>query len=213
MARPSQNIDQRLLDAGLELLPTTGCRSLSVRQLTERAGVNLGMFHYHFKTKDNFIGAVLQRVYEEMFSELVLHAGAANRPLVNLRNLLRTLARFAHRHRLLMVRLVSDALSGERLPAEFLKNTLPRHFRLIAELVAAAQRDGSLVKAPLPQVMATIVGAVAAPLLAGSAMQQHHLLPPELAAALDAQVLSEKALDQRIDLVLRGLATKPEKMR
>lgn len=45
MARPSQNIDCALLDAGLALLPVTGCSGLSVRRLTEQAGVNLGMFH------------------------------------------------------------------------------------------------------------------------------------------------------------------------
>lgn len=213
MSRPSQNIDQRLLDAGLALLPATGCRNLSVRQLTDEAGVNLGMFHYHFKTKDNFIRAVLQRVYEEMFSELVVQAGGGNAPLVNLRNLMRTLARFARRHRLLMVRLVSDAMAGEPLAAEFLKANLPRHFALIAELVVGAQRDGSLVRAPLPQVMATIVGAVAGPLLVGSAMQQHGLLAPGIAAAFDEQVLSEQAIDQRIEFVLRGLATQPEKIK
>ena len=49
MARPSQNVDQRLLEAGLALLPQTGCAGLSVRRLADHAGVNLGMFHYHFK--------------------------------------------------------------------------------------------------------------------------------------------------------------------
>ena len=85
MPRPSQNVDQRLLDAGLELLPLTGCAGLSVRRLTEHAGVNLGMFHYHFKSKDNFIRAVLQRTYEAMFSALTLEVDATATPLHNLR--------------------------------------------------------------------------------------------------------------------------------
>ena len=210
MPRPSQNIDQLLLDAGLALLPTTGCRNFSVRQLAEHAGVNLGMFHYHFKTKENFVRAVLQRVYEEMFSELVVQANASPVAVTNLRNLLRTLARFARKHRLLMVRLVSEAMTGETLAADFLKANLPRHFKLIAELVIQAQREGSVVSAPLPQVMAFIVGAIAAPLLMGSAMQQHGLLPPAVESGITAHVLSEKALDERIDMVLRGLAATSE---
>ena len=64
MPRPSQNVDQLLIDAGLELLPETGCAGLSVRKLTEHAGVNLGMFHYHFRNKDNFVRTLLQRTYE-----------------------------------------------------------------------------------------------------------------------------------------------------
>jgi AcrR family transcriptional regulator len=210
MPRPSQNIDQLLLDAGLALLPTTGCRNFSVRQLAEHAGVNLGMFHYHFKTKENFVRVVLQRVYEEMFSELVVQANASPAAVTNLRNLLRTLARFARKHRLLMVRLVSEAMTGETLAADFLKANLPRHFKLIAELVIQAQREGSVVSAPLPQVMAFIVGAIAAPLLMGSAMQQHGLLPPAVESGITAHVLSEKAMDERIDMVLRGLAATSE---
>lgn len=211
MSRPSQNIDQLLLDAGLALLPTTGCRNFSVRQLVQHAGVNLGMFHYHFKTKDNFVRAVLQRAYEEMFSELVVQAGASHAALTNLRNLLRTLARFARKHRLLMVRLVSEAMTGETLAADFLKANLPRHFKLIAEQVVKGQREGSVVKAPLSQVMSFIVGAVAAPLLIGSAMQQHGLLPPAVESGMAAHVLSKKALDERIEMVLRGLAAGSEK--
>ncbi|MFS8086637.1 MAG: TetR/AcrR family transcriptional regulator [Acidobacteriota bacterium] len=211
MARPSRNIDQLLLDAGLALLPTTGCRNFSVRQLVQHAGVNLGMFHYHFKTKDNFVRAVLQRVYEEMFSELVVQVNASNAALTNLRNLLRTLARFARKHRLLMVRLVSEAMIGETLAADFLKSNLPRHFKLIAEQVVQGQREGSVVNAPLPQVMAFIVGAVAAPLLMGSAMQQHGLLPPAIESGIASHVLSKKALEERIEMVLRGLAAGSEK--
>lgn len=206
MARPSRNTDQLLLDAGLALLPTTGCRNLSIRQLAAHAGVNPGMFHYHFKTKDAFVRAVLQRMYEEMFSELALQAAGTHPAIGNLRNLLKTLARFARRHRLLMVTLVSEAMRGEPLPAQFLKSNLPRHFVLIADLVRQGQREHSIVAAPLPQLMAFIVGAIAAPLLAGSALQQHGLLPRASLNSFATEVLSEAAMDQRIDMVLRGIA-------
>jgi AcrR family transcriptional regulator len=209
MARPSQNIDVALLDAGLALLPQTGSRDLSVRQLVEHAGVNLGMFHYHFKTKENFVRAVLQRVYEEMFSELVLQVSPEAPALANLRNLLTTLAKFARKNRQLMVRLVSETMSGERLPADFLQRNVPRHLGLIAEVVGRGQREGTIVAAPLPMVVAYIVGAVAGPLLLGSALEQHGLMPRKAAAGLKAHILSEKAIRQRIDLVIRGLQVLP----
>ena len=41
MVRPSQYIDQLLLDAGLELLPVTGCAGLSVRPRSD--GFTLAM--------------------------------------------------------------------------------------------------------------------------------------------------------------------------
>lgn len=200
MARPSQYIDQLLLDAGLELLPVTGCAGLSVRRLTEHAGVNLGMFHYHFKTKDNFIKAVLQRTYDEMFSALTLRVNPAHPPVQNLRDALGVLGSFGIKNRRLLVRILGDAMSGDPLAAEFLKANLPRHIEVIASLVQEAQWEGSIAKAPVPQVIAFMAGAVAAPILVSTALQQS---PTAQAAA--ALVLSEQALAQRIEFALHGL--------
>lgn len=209
MARPSRNIDQALLDAGLALLPETGTRNLSIRQITERADVNLGMFHYHFRTKENFIRAVLARVYEEMFAELVLQVSASATAPANLRNLLGTLARFARKNRRLMVRLVSETMSGERLPADFLRRNVPRHLQLIAQVLAQGQREGTLVPGPMPMLVAFVVGAVAGPLLLGTALEQHALVPQAALSAVRAQILSEAAMQARIDLVLRALEILP----
>jgi AcrR family transcriptional regulator len=169
------------------------------------------MFHYHFRTKDNFIQAVLQRLYEEMFAELVLQVQPDTPALTSLRNLLRMLARFARKHRTLMMTLVSEAMAGERLAADFLKRNVPRHLKLIGDVIRHGQRERTIVNAPPPQLIAYIVGAVAGPLLVGSALQQHKLVPASVSASLNAHVLSERALDQRIDMVLRGLRPPDEK--
>jgi len=208
MARPSQNIDQALLDAGLALLPRTGTRNLSVRQVVEHANVNLGMFHYHFRTKENFVRAVLERMYAEMFAQLELQVVAEDSAPESLRKLLSTLARFARRHRLLMVRLVSETMGGESLPADFLRRNVPRHLHLIAETLARGQRDGTIVGGAVPSLVAFIVGAVAGPLLLGSALEQHGLASRPALAALRAHVVSEAAVAARIDLVLRAVTTR-----
>ena len=210
MPRPSQNIDQALLDAGLALLPQTGCRNFSVRQLTEHAGVNLGMFHYHFRTKDNFVRAVLERMYEEMFSELTLQVNPSAPAIANLCNLLHTLAKFAREHRLLMVRLVSETMSGETLPADFLKRNVPRHLKLIAETVARGQHDETIVAGPIPMLVSFIVGAIAGPLLMGSALEQHGLVGADALARLRAHVVSQSAIDERIALVMRAVRAEPD---
>jgi AcrR family transcriptional regulator len=210
MPRPSQNIDQALLDAGLVLLRETGCRNFSVRQLADRAGVNLGMFHYHFRTKETFVRAVLERMYEEMFAELVLQVNPEAPALANLRNLLTTLAKFARKHRLLMVRIVSETMSGEKVPADFLKRNVPRHLKLIAETLASGQHDGTIVAGPMPMLVAFVVGAVAGPLLMGSALEQHRLVGASALAGLRSHLMSERAVEARIALVIRALQVQPD---
>lgn len=208
MARPSQNIDQRLLQAGMELLPQTGCRGLSARKLTEHAGVNLGMFHYHFRSKDNFIRTLLQQTYEQMFQDLVLQSHEGASPVDNLRKSIKVIAGFGLTHRQLLLRIGADALAGEQVAAAFLHANLPRHIGVIAGLVAQAQRNGDLVQVPIPQVIAFIAGAVMSPVLLGTAVMENSGLPPATGSALEQEVLSKHAVEQRIEFALRGLSAR-----
>lgn len=206
MARPSQNIDQQLLDAGFELLPVTGCRGLSARRLTEHAGVNLGMFHYHFRSKDNFIRTLLEQMYEQMFSMLVIKAHETQSPIQNLRNALHVLAHFGRRNQPLLTRIIADAVAGEAVAAEFLHANIPRHIGVLASLITDAQRAGHIAEIPLPQALAFLGGSVMVPVLVGSALLEHGMLSTAVGASLKTDVLSERALDQRIEFALRGLA-------
>jgi AcrR family transcriptional regulator len=206
MARPSQNIDQRLLEAGFELLPQTGCRGLSARKLTEHAGVNLGMFHYHFKSKENFIRILLEQMYEQMFSLLVIKSGEGDSPLQHLRNALLVLAHFGRTNRRLLQRIFADAIAGEPVAIEFLQANIPRHLAVVARLIDEAQRNGQIANVPLPQVIAFLAGSIMAPVLLGAAMLANNMLPQAVGAMLEQEVLSKKAMEQRIDFALRGLA-------
>ena len=210
MVRPSRNVDTQLLRAGLELLPEVGTAGLSVRRVAERAGANLGMFHYHFKTRDAFVRALLAQLYDEMFADLELAAGDPS-PFAALRGALGVLARFARAHRQLLRRLIADAMNGEPLAQEFLRATMPRHIRVVLGLVVAAQTAGLMKPVPPPLALGFIAGAVAAPILVGSALVERGLAPQEIAAAFDDAVLSDRAIDMRIDLVLAGLEQHPPK--
>jgi AcrR family transcriptional regulator len=205
MARPSQNIDQRLLESGLAMLPVTGCAGLSVRRVAEHAGVNLGMFHYHFRSKENFIRAVLLRVYEAMFAELTMRTTEPGPPLDQLRRALTILAQFGRRHRHLLARIMADAVTGEPLAAEFLQANLPRHIAIVAQLVRKAQADGAIVKAPYPQLVGFLAGAVGAPVLLAGALHRS-AANAKLAGVIDRHVLSTAAITRRIDFALRGVA-------
>lgn len=52
---------ERLLDAAETLFADFGFNGVSVRQIVERAGVNLGAIPYHFGTKENLFKEVLLR--------------------------------------------------------------------------------------------------------------------------------------------------------
>ena len=209
MARPSRKVDVQLLAAGRELYPATGAAGLSVRKVAERAGVNLGMFHYHFGNKDAFVRTLLQSLYEEMFADLQTVVTAPAEPVAALRVALKVIARFARDNRVLLRRLIADAAAGEAPAIDFVRANFPRHFEIVVGLIAAGQQAGRVKAVPLAQAVTFVAGAVAAPILLGSAIVDGGLAPLALAERFVADVLSDAALDERIDLALAGLAVPP----
>lgn len=209
MTRPSRNVDVQLLAAGRELYPATGAAKLSVRKIADRAGVNVGMFHYHFGNKDAFVRALLLSLYEEMFADLQTATAAPADPVAGLRAALRVIARFARDNRVLLRRLMADAAAGEAPAVDFVRANFPRHFGLVIGLIAAGQHAGRIKPVALAQAVTFVAGAVAAPILLGSAMVDAGLAPPVLAERFAADVLADAALDERIELALAGLVVSP----
>jgi AcrR family transcriptional regulator len=207
MARPSRNIEQALLLSGRQLYAERGAARLSVRALTQHAGVNLGMFHYHFKTKDAFLTLLLDSWYEEMFARLSSSAQQAGPPLDRLREALFFLASFVRDHAAVLGRVISDAAAGEPVAVEFMRTNAPRHLRVLLALMAQAQKEGTLARVPPLQRFIFVMSAVAMPLLVAPGIRTLGVAPKVLGDSLQAQVMSDKAIRQRIELALKALAT------
>ena len=205
MARPSQDQDQALLAAGRELYAQLGCAGLSVRKLAEAAGVNPAMVHYHFGSKDGFLRALLQQMYEDMFVSVSHEAAASSDPMQALQAALRSLALFVRGHRPVVTRVWADAQAGELVAQEFMRANAPRHLGLLVELIQAAERAGQLRKAPPLQRFVFLMGSVVAPLVIAGGVQVLGVLPPAVAAGMQEQALSDAAIDQRIEWALMAL--------
>jgi AcrR family transcriptional regulator len=203
--RPSRNLDQALLSAGRQLFPKRGCAGLAVREVAEAAGVNLGMFHYHFKSRDAFLRALMQQAYEEMFSKLTLEVARDADPVANLRNAFRVLGRFMRGNRPFLARVFTDALSGEQCAREFLRDNMPRHVGVLQKLIGEGQKAGMIVAIPFPQVIGLCGGALTMPILLGGALLESGALSGPMAGVVEESFLSDAGIDQRIDLALRAV--------
>ena len=203
--RPSRNLDQALITAGRALFPQRGCAGLSIREVADAAGVNLGMFHYHFRSRDAFLRALMQNAYEEMFATLTLEAGREPDPVANLRAALRVLGRFLRANRPFVARVLADALTGEECARVFLRENMPRHLGVLQKYIAAGQQAGTLRAIPLTQAVGTCAGALAGPILFGGAIVESGNVPPQVAKMIEATLLADPALDQRIDLVIAAI--------
>jgi AcrR family transcriptional regulator len=210
MPRPSRNIEQALLQSGRALYAERGGARLSVRALVEHAGVNLGMFHYHFKTKDAFLRQLLAGIYEEMFTQLSGQVQQSGPPLQRLREALKVLAGFVRSHAQILGRVLADAAAGDAVAVEFLRANAPRHLGLLLKLMDQAQAEGLLLPMAPLQRFIFLMSAVAMPLLVAPTIASLGVAPDLLGGELETQVLSDAAIAERIELALRALTTEPK---
>jgi len=205
MPRPSQHIDRALLASGRALYPGSGCAGLSVRALAEHAGVNQAMFHYHFKSKDAFLRTLLQQMYDEMFSGLQHDAVQRGSALERLRHALHGLARFVRNHRPVIARVWSDAAAGQAVALEFMRANAPRHVALLMQLLQQAEREGDVITLPPLQRLTFVMGSVVAPLVIVSGVIAMGITPGLPVPEMEAQALSDGAIDKRVELALAAL--------
>jgi AcrR family transcriptional regulator len=206
MPRPSKNLDQAMLQSGRALFAQSGCAGLSVRAVAEHAGANPGMFHYHFKTKENFLRSLLQQVYEEMFSGLSGAASQEGPALDRLRAALIAVGRLPREHRRVFARVWMDAVSGEPVAAEFMQRNVPRHLALLLDLMERAQREGDLREVPPLQRFALLMGSVAMPVVFAAGLVEVAIGDVAFRRRFDQDVMSDAAIAQRADMVLAALA-------
>jgi AcrR family transcriptional regulator len=200
--------DRRLIKAAQDMLQHSGLNAMNLRKVAAKADVNLGMFHYHFKSKDKFTRAVLQDTYERFFREFTLETSGKGPALEKLRSALITLGHFIGANRRMLLGILQDVLNKDKVVLDFVRANAPRHGLVIMELVRRCQKEGSIRKMALPSLMPMLIGACLFPLVMVAMLE--HLEVKRLGlipfAVVKAAVASERALEERVDLILGSLA-------
>jgi AcrR family transcriptional regulator len=212
MARPSKNLDEKLILAGRELIREQGLTRLSLRAVAAKAGVNLGMFHYHFKDKGEFIHRCLGDTYAEFYKGFEIQTSSGASTVEKLRRGLLALGRFSRENRHFVLCLMRDLEEKSSEAWNFMRSNFPPpHGKVIAGLIKQGQKEGSLIKVPLPTAMSVLMSGISFPCLIGGlaerALDNKLLSVPRL--AVKHYFLSDKAITMRAELALRCLLKHP----
>ncbi len=142
MARPSSNIDQKLIKTGLKLLSQKGVRGVCVRTVCERANVNLGMFSYLFKNKDNFLKILFETVQQNLLDFLSLDSVSHLNAFDKMRYGYQKMVDFAFENTPLMRAIIVEAAMDKELYDSYLKKGVIKPLELPFDLIEEAQRAG-----------------------------------------------------------------------
>lgn len=205
MPRPPGNADKLMLAAGKRLVQRSGFANLRVREIVDTAGVNLGMFHYHFKTRDRFNQALFEEIYGELMTELGHLKTESSDPTTQLRSMLLAFGRFLRENHKIVLSLFRDMLVGEPTIFKLARKQIPPHATMIRSLIRKGQKQGVFFRAPFTHFAPLIFGAVAQPLIFYQ-VAAHKKMKRDFS---DLQTtMSDEALRWRIDAVLKGVRVK-----
>lgn len=159
MPRKSSNLDKKMIEAGVELIKRHGIASLSVRDVAERAGANLGMFSYHFGTREKFVEAILNEIYLEFIAGLQREQPRSE----SLEFVLFQIASFSRNNRAVLTSVLSDVLANERVVTRFLRKNFSKHILLIRKALDVHLAHNGLFVEDHHHAVRFLIGAVGVP--------------------------------------------------
>lgn len=209
MSRPTSNTDLKLIQVAREMLPHCGVSGLSLREIAKAADVNLGMFHYHFKNKNEFVKRVLEQIYEEFFKEFSMESRKEASTEENLRGMLLLFAKFTRDNRQLIAALFADILNQDKIVSAFIRENFGRHIEIVIKTIKKGQREGAFEEIPIPQAIGFLMGSINLPNIVAGHAEKIAGGNFQAEFSLDKVLLSDRALEQRVGMALRGLAKVP----
>jgi AcrR family transcriptional regulator len=213
MTRPSRNTDQKLIQAALELLPETGYSGMKMRAVAKRAGVNLGMFHYYFRSKKEFLERVATEFYEKFYQNFTLEASTGANVKEQLWNAIGALANFGRNNRKLVLALAKDIVENETQTIRMLEKFFPRHGLILVKLIRECQRQKVIANLPLPLVITFMIGSVMGPVIIMAVLEKAKLQPQYeiIKKMILPFMISNSAMEQRMKFAFHALTQVKER--
>ncbi len=210
MSRPKGDSDRKLIQAAEELLDERGFTGLKIREVSRKAAVNLGMFHYHFKSKGNFQKRVMQDLYERFFADFKIESSTGGSPLERLRRAMVTVSRFVRDRRLIILGLLTDAVHGDREVLKFVTANFPRHVLIVFTLIRECQKKGFIERMPMHLAVSVLFPAIVAPNVAMAVVERKEVptLVRTVVKGVLSDVLSDATIERRVDLALRAVGAR-----
>ncbi len=191
-----------LIDAALELFAEKGYDGASVRAITTRAGANLGAITYHFGSKDLLYEAAFVSVAQPFREHLKSAVSTDAAPLDRIESLVRAWYHYLAEHRSFSPVLLQHLASARPMP-EAGRRVMRANLELIASVIAAGQRDGSIRQGDA-RLMALSIGSQ--PMFLSLV---RHALRDGAEIDQDDPATGRELVESVVRFVRAGLAAKP----
>jgi AcrR family transcriptional regulator len=161
MSRPSQNIDVKLIDLGKKRMIQCGIANLSIRSICVDAGINLGMFYYYFKTKENFVKVLFESFNEDLRNYWRKESEGISNPIEKLKKALFLTAYLIKEKRGIIENIFKDFDFRNKAYIQFMKEMHASWHIFYAALIETCKKNHSLdADMENDQIIAILTGSV-----------------------------------------------------
>ena len=70
MSTAGNNVEQDIVNAAQDIFVEKGYDGATMREIAARAGINISMLHYYFRSKDNLFDIVFNRVFQRLYGRI-----------------------------------------------------------------------------------------------------------------------------------------------
>jgi len=206
MTRPTSGADIRLRAAGCRLLLEKGITRLSVRETCRAAGINTGIFHYYFGSREEFLKAVMKDIYSDFMANFQASISTGDTPRARLKNALVEVGKFARTIRPAAPMLFTDVLYGNKEAFAFMKENFTAHIGLITALVSECRPSSSLKQYSVPFIIGSLVPAMIFPaLISGELRRKANKMCGLSMEEIIKETLSDSGIEARAEAAVRGI--------
>ena len=128
-------VQEKLLEVGVELIKEKGIRKMTISEVTERAGIGKGTFYHFYPAKEYYVHAVIQYSKEEF--KKVFNMNAVNNGGMDRKTIEQILTMYAFNGEKNIVSSISkedQEWLNEKLPKEYVLN-VPKEEQIISALL------------------------------------------------------------------------------
>ena len=207
MGRPPSGTDLKLKAAGRRLLQEKGITGLSVREACRLAGVNTGMFHYYFGSKEEFLKTILKEMYAGFMLKLRTETAVAGGPREKLKSTLVAVGRFAREIRKAAPMLLADLAHGKKEAFLFVSGNFTEHVKYLSALAKECRPRSAVKGHSIPYIVGALIPVMVFPVIMGGIMERNGVkgLGGIKMEDLLEEFLSEEGINARAEIALRGI--------
>ncbi|MDR1695720.1 MAG: TetR/AcrR family transcriptional regulator [Endomicrobium sp.] len=200
------NTEQKIIDAGIALAKRYGISGFTVRQLCKKAKVNLGLFHYHFASRENFEKVVLKNLYGNFMKDFEINISKDMDSLKKLEAARSMLFDFVLKNSSIISGIIIEIFSGNADKFSFVKENFSKHAVLLYSIIEQGKKEKAFKDADTVSLLISAVAPVIVPIAAASVLGR--VISKKDSAKISklvSKLTDEKFIKERMELSLKGI--------